>query len=317
MSDTQDIATPIIEFAKKWTPPTIGPFKDPEGIAPDVIAIVGRDKEGATSTSVLNFSRDAYRKRPLRRKGTIATTTLDSFIALTNRQSGESSVIFADNGDRPSLTSVLNFHAPDVAGLPEFCDDRVSYAFPLSTEWTAWKGQDGKQMEQKQFAEWVEDRLFDIAEPGSAGEISQAFAAAAGVALAGPQAMLGLSKGLAVRVEERVAKSVNLQSGEGILEFSVEHQDAATGAPLKVPAAFHIRVPILRGGPTYSIPVRLRYRVGGGKVSWFFQMHRPELFMLDAVDASVKRVALDSDMTKPEMSGCGLPLFMGTPPTIA
>jgi len=117
-----------------------------------------------------------------------------------------------------------------------------------------------------------------------------------------------------VRVEERVAKSVNLQSGEGVLEFSVEHQDAATGAPLKVPAAFHIRIPILRGGPTYSIPVRLRYRVGGGKVSWFFQMHRPELFLLDAVDASIERVKLDADAAKPEESGCGLPVYMGNPP---
>ena len=308
-------ASAIIEFAKDFTQPHIETFKDPEGITPDVVAIIGRDQDGATSTAVLGFARDAYRKRPLRRKGTIATTTLDSFIALTNRQSGEQSVIFADNGERPSLTAVINFHAPEADGLPEFCDDRVSYAFPLSTEWTAWKGKDGKQMGQQEFAEWVEDRLFDIGEPGSAGEISQAFAAAASVTLAGPQTMLGLSKGLAIRVEERVAKSVNLQSGEGMLEFSVEHQDAATGAPLKVPAAFHIRIPILRGGPTYSIPVRLRYRVGGGKVSWFFQMHRPELFMLDAVDASIARVALDSDMTKPPADiGCGLPVYMGTPP---
>lgn len=306
----------IFEFAKARTEPRIEFFEDPLGIAPEVAAVVGHDGAGATTVRVIDFGREAWMERPRRRKGTISVTTLESFIALVNRQSGEQSVVFADDGPQPSLTAVLNFHEPEADGKPAFLDDRIVYRFPLSDEWKAWMGQNGKTLGQTEFAEWLENRLFDIGDPGSAGAISQAFASESGVRLAGRQTLLGLSKGLSVRVEHRVAKTVNLQSGEGRIEYSEEHRDE-DGGPLIVPAAFHILIPVFRGGARYSIPVRLRYRTGGGKISWFFEVHRSELFLLDAVTDALKIVRAPEDAVDASgvpTPGCGLPIFMGAAP---
>jgi uncharacterized protein YfdQ (DUF2303 family) len=314
--DENNNAAAIIEFAEDRTKPILQTFRDPANIAPDVVAIIGRDSGGATELLAVDFDRDSWRDRPRRRKGSIRTTTLESFIALTNRQSGEGSVIFADDSSQPKLVAVLNFHGHGADGDPEFCDDRIEYAFPLSDEWKAWMVANGKPMEQAFFAEWIENRLFDIGEPGAAGAVSQKFANAAGVELAGPQALRGLSKGLAIRVEHRVAKTVNLQSGEGRIEYSEEHRDEG-GGPLRVPAAFHIMIPVFRGGPMYSIPVRLRYRTGGGKIQWFFEIHRADLFLLDALNDAlvvVKRDEEAKDDAGNPTPGCGLSVFMGAPP---
>jgi uncharacterized protein YfdQ (DUF2303 family) len=312
-------AAAIIDFARRRTEPLTLTFKDPEGIAPDTVMIVGHDKDGGSSFHTVNFGRDAYRAKPIRRKGTITTTTLESFVALVNRQSGDESVIFADDGEKPSLAAVINFHEEGGDGAPAWCDDRVVYPFPLSDEWKAWTEQNRKPMDQASFAEWIENRLFDIAEPGSAGAIAQRFAEAAGVKLSGPQALRGLSKGLSIRVEHKVSRIVNLQSGEGRMEFSEEHK-GDDGQPLTIPCAFHILIPVFRSGARYSIPVRLRYRTGGGKVSWFFELHEPHTFREDAVNDALAIVRREpthkaKDGEPYEPPGCGLPVFMGAPPS--
>lgn len=311
--NTPEAVTAIIDFAKARTEPQIQRFEDPEKVAPDVVAVIGHDAHGATKIDPINFNRDTYRERPIRRKGTITTTTLDSFVALVNRQSGEDSVIFADDSARPSMTAVLNFHEAGDGGEPAWGDDRITYAFPLSEEWIAWTSKNKVKFEVAEFAEFIENRLFDIGEQGSAGSITQRFAAASGVSLAGPQAIRNLSKGLSVRVEHKVARVVNLQSGEGRMEFSEEHK-GDDGTPMSVPAAFHIMIPVFKSGALYSIPVRLRYRTGGGKVIFFFEIHRAELFLLDAVNEALAIVRRAEDATKgtAQQPGCGLPVFMGS-----
>ncbi len=307
---------PLLEFAKERTAPRIEVFKDPLEIAPDAHAVIGHGASGETTVTFIDLKRDQWRDRPRRRTGKIKVTTLESFIALVNRQSGEQSVIFADDGPAPELTAVLNFHEPGEDGQPEFCDDRIVYQFPLSDEWKAWIGRNGQRFEQTEFAEWIENHLFEIGDPGSAGDISTAFASESGVQLAGRQKLLGLSKGLSVRVEHRVAKSVNLQSGEGRIEYSEEHKDDS-GGPLIVPAAFHLLIPVFRGGARYSIPVRLRYRTGNGKVSWFFEVHRADLFLQDAVNDALKEVREQEDAKDPTGNptpGCGLSVYMGAAP---
>ncbi len=103
------------------------------------------------------------------------------------------------------------------------------------------------------------------------------------------------------------------------MEFSEEHK-GDDGQPLTIPCAFHILIPVFRGGPRYSMPVRLRYRTGGGKVSWFFELHEPHLFRLDAVTDALTIVRREpthkaKDGQPYEPPGCGLPVFMGAPPS--
>lgn len=305
-------AEAIIAFAKARCEPQVLKLEDPCGdIGEHMPVLLGSDGRASSLKGLI----DEWRARPVRRKGCATATTLASFVELVNRDRGDNSVIFADDGADPSLTAVLNYHG--AGGADEeasFLDDRVRYAFPLSEEWKAWTAKDGEPMGQGAFAEFLEDNLLDIGEPGSAGAITEAFCRSLGVTLAGPQKLLGLSRGLSIRVEQKVAQIVNLQTGEGRLTFEETHREEFGGA-LTVPAAFHIRIPVFRGGAIYSIPVRLRYRASAGKITWFYEIHRAELFLQDAVNDALVVVRRAEEHEVPgEAPGCGLPVYLGSPP---
>lgn len=302
-------AQAIIAFAEKRTEPHIVMVDiDDSEVAPFHVLIDGQGEAVSLKALV-----DEQRMRPCRRKGTVHVTTVESFVELVRRDANEDSIIFADDGMKPALVAVLNFHGPGSGDEPhvEFCDDRVSYSFPLSEEWTAWTGANGERakMDQARFAEFIEDRLFDIGDVDQAGPTAAAWAAKMGVKLAGPQALMAVSRGLTIRVEETFKNIVKRETGETDFVFATAHKDDA-GEAVRVPTAFHILIPILRGGSAYSIPVRLRYRVGGGKVAWFFELHRPEVFLRDAVGDAIQVVRAAR-----EDGGCGLPVIMGTPPS--
>lgn len=253
------------------------------------------------------------RQRPRRRTGTVKTTSVGSFVELVNRDKLPESVIFADDGAAPKLVAVLNYHeGTNDGGDPAHCDDRITYSFPLSEEWQTWTRSSKLVMSQQDFAEFIETNGFDIGVPDDAGGITAAWAQRGGVRLAGPSEMMGVSKGLSVRVEESVQAHTRLESGEIRMEWTTEHK-GHDGAAIKVPAAFHILIPILHGGPLYSVPARLRYRAASGKVTWFYELHKPEAFLRDAVGDVVARLRRPVD--EPE-GGCGLLVVMGYPPDV-
>lgn len=253
-----------------------------------------------------------YRQKPLRRKGTHIVTDLASLIEVTNRFKDGDSVLFA-NEDRiaPSMTAVLNWHRQGAAGDPAFGDHRVHYAFPVSDEWKAWTeaciDEDGekKWLSQREFAEFIEDHIINVIPPpaeNEQGPQTKVLLERTGLKLAGPEKLMDLSKGLAVNEGKRVEAQHNLQSGAATLRFQTEHTDAA-GAPLVVPGAFVIQIPVFLKGAVYPMPVRLRYRVANGGVVWSF-----ELYLADHVFDDAFKGACDQAKENTK-----LPLFFGKP----
>jgi uncharacterized protein YfdQ (DUF2303 family) len=247
---------------------------------------------------------EEYRDRPARKSGIAKVFTLDSFIALTNRHKTVESVIFADtNWRQPSLTTVVDYHTKDPAGPPDNGKHRVHYEFPLSDEWDAWIKLDGQQMDQKAFAEWIEEHLPELAAPTAdeVDELEKTF----NMTVASPNKMVMLSRGLQVNVESRVKNSTTLQSGEGELLFEEEHRDAA-GNKLSVPGLFILAIPPFFMGEPVRMPVRLRYRVNSGQVKWMFKIFRPDVYITTQIEADLARAAEATDLPhfrgKPEMS---------------
>ncbi|MBB3996909.1 DUF2303 family protein [Aureimonas pseudogalii] len=251
---------------------------------------------------------DEWRTHPPFRIGQARALTLESFIALVNRQKEADSAIFCDSDWRkPAMTAVIDYHASD--------DDRdateigagkhrVHYAFPLSEEWKGWIKGDGVPMSQQDFAEMIEDRIGDLVAP------EDAWAARAErdfqTRIANPAQMLTLSRGLEVNVEARVKESKVLQSGEGSLVFEETHKDSS-GAAIKVPGLFMLRIaPFFMGDPV-EIPVRLRYRVRAGAIIWIYQIYRPDQSITEAVRAAMQDVRAKTE----------LPVFEGAPEMLA
>jgi len=253
---------------------------------------------------------DQYRRRPERRSGTAILTTIESFIAHTNRFKDADSALFGDsNPEKPSLLAVLDYHCQTAAGDPRFGVHRGHFSFPVSDEWKAWTKADGTKMEQAEFAEFIEDRLGDlIAAPDFTKAETEAdrklkeFADLVGGNFASPSKMVELSRGMAIHTDERVKQIVNLSTGEIQVQYEAAHNDAA-GAPLKVPNLFMLAIPVFEGGDLYRIPVRLRYRSSGGRVSWFFELYRADKVFKHAIEEAFTKAATET----------GLPLFSGSP----
>lgn len=249
-----------------------------------------------------------YAPAPDRKRGTATTTRLDSFITLTNRGKDGSSVLFA-RAEPPALLAVLNYNVAS-AGPPRFGDHRVLYEFPVSVAWAKWTAGDSKPMSQQQFAEFLEDRIVDVVEPpnlsarqkGDEIDAHLELQTKLGGKFAGPSTLLALSRGMSVNVNMRVSEAVVLESGETQVNFAEQHADKR-GAPLKVPTLFAIVVPIFDRGKGYRIAVRLRYRVSGGAVSWFYTLYEPTVSFDHAFDEACDKAKAETN----------LPLYHGKP----
>lgn len=267
---------------------------------------------------------DKHRSRPERRSGTAKLLDLDSFIAHTNRFKSAHSVLFAVNDMmNPSITCVLDYHEGGPAGQPQFGSHRGVYEFPLSKQWKLWISKQGPNPENimngEQFAAFLEDNIVDVleapdltnsigaektdAEREADKKLADLMALASGQ-IAGPNKLMELSRNLAVNVESKVRQAQSLSSGEIHLQYEEVH-DARDweGKPIKVPNFFLIGIPIFDGGPLYRLAVRLRYRPVGGKVLWFYQLHRPDLAFEHAFKEAVERARAETE----------LPLMLGTP----
>ena len=247
---------------------------------------------------------DQYRTAPERRTGTAIMSTIGSFIEHVNRFRDDDSALFGDRDPiRPSLLAVLDYHCKTAKGSPRFGLHRTSFSFPLSDEWKSWADVDGKKMSQSDFAEFIEDRISDIAPPPDfTGEITESdtklkeFITLLGGNVASPSKMVELSRGLSVHVGERVKQAVNLSSGEGQIQYESEHKDSE-GAALKVPNLFLVAIPVFEGGDLYRIPVRLRYRAAAGQISWFFEMYRADKVFKHAFDEACDLAAKETSLT--------------------
>lgn len=254
---------------------------------------------------------DEYLTAPERRKGTAIFTDLESFIAHTNRFKDDDSVIFAnDSKTQPSLTSVLDYHRRTSDGAPRFGQHRGHYAFPLSDEWKAWTSQNAREMTQKEFARFMEDRLVDVAdvttlEPGSD--------------FATPSQLLELARGLAAKVTSHVRGSHDLGNGATEVMFTSEVTDP-NGKGLPVPGAFVVAIPVFRRGDLYPVPVRLRYRVTDS-VTWWYELARTDAVFEHAFGEALAlvrygRPAAPDALSVPGKSGVdatSLPVLRGTP----
>jgi uncharacterized protein YfdQ (DUF2303 family) len=247
---------------------------------------------------------EKWRLHPERRTGAAETETLASFIALVNRhKTADKSVVFAKaSWPRPSLLAVLNYH-PDKPDAPaNWLDHLVGYEFPTSPEFTEWLDHNGADncMDQGRFAHFVEDRIADISE--ATEDEKRRLEPLFRTKFALPFEMIELSRGLEVHENARVKNAQTLQSGERELVFETEHV-SASGDKLTVPGLFMVAVRAFIGGEIVRVPARLRYRISGGALIWFYDLYRWEDILRDRV---VGDLAIVAEQT-------GLPTFEGRP----
>jgi uncharacterized protein YfdQ (DUF2303 family) len=247
---------------------------------------------------------DSFRVLPDRRRGTANVRDVDSLVELTNRfKSAASAVFAAPDRSAPKVVTVFDYHPTgDDAKNADWLAHRASYAPPLSEEWKAWTERNDKPMSQAEFASFVQDRVGDLIVPKLDDPKLKTFADLVEGVWASPSDMVQLSRKLQVNVESVVRNAQTLNSGELSIIYEEVHTDGA-GQPLKVPTLFTIAIPVFYAGELYRIAARLRYRVNTGKITWSYQLVRPDLVFDDAFNEIVAKVRAETS----------LPVFLGTP----
>ncbi len=271
------------------------------GVPEKVPAIFDRSAQKANSVRPLI---EEFRSRPDRRTGIARMQTLGGFYDLVNRHKDDDSAIFVDlNWRKPKFLAVVDYHrqlGEADEHEPRNLRHRIEYEFPLSDDWQAWIGANGKMMEQGDFAAFIEDHIAEISSPTDSEK--NLYATQFQTQIADPYEIVTLSRGLSVSVDAKVAKAVTLQSGEGEIAFSEVHRDGG-GQKLSVPGLFILSVPVFFRGANVRFVVRLRYRVLDGAVKWAFQIWRPDEFVTAAVEKDRDAVAVET----------GLPTYAGAP----
>ncbi|WGD31242.1 DUF2303 family protein [Ancylobacter sp. WKF20] len=242
---------------------------------------------------------ERYRQAPKAIRGTAKVETLESVTELVNRHKTANSAIFAATGwPNPKLTAVIDYHAVDHA--PDFQKHRVEYGFPLTEEFKAWVGGNGKSMEQQAFAEFLEEHAAELAAPFDSERTEYEPLFKERFAL--PNELIELSHSLEVFVGAKMKSAVRLQSGERQMVFETEHMNGK-GEPIDIPGIFMIQLPPFVDGDVVRIPARIRYRAGQGAVTWFYQLYRWEYWL---------RTRVQNDLLEAG-KGTGLPTFEGAP----
>lgn len=199
---------------------------------------------------------------PNRKSGTILLKSLDSLIAYCGDQAASATAYIYADPDTNSITAVFN----DQRASAGWRDHRAVFKAERTPEFHRWMDNNGPQRAKAQgdFAEFIEDNLADIQDPYA----QQLLTVATTI-----QATTG--------IEFKSAK--RLQDGQTQLTYS-ETIDARAGSDggMVIPKEFTLGLRLFKQGEGYRLKARLKYRLAGGGVKFWYELDRPERAIEDA-----------------------------------
>ena len=312
MEKEQSMPNAVAELAKKAVGTEVETIKRVrEGDVPFVVIDKGREVRSAAD---LVTAFEATQPLPYRRRGVYKAASILSLLSWMSKNVGDDAPVFGEGAEnlaadwkapKLALIGIGNYSDKD---KPAWHDFAVRYDFPVTLAWRKWVESNGETMTQGDFAEFVEEHLYEFSEPLAREDIGEAatrmIEALGGKKLVGsPQKMYELARGVAITVKEKVEVTLDRSTGEASLQFSEEHSGAG-GRPVGIPKFFWIRVPIFFGEEPSLGGVLLRYRnAGGGQVVWSYELFAPDLVVKAAFEKA-------GEVVKTGRPG---QLFRGTP----
>lgn len=213
---------------------------------------------------------------PIRKRAKVVVTDSASFIAYANKHANANmSVIYADvdsEASRLGLVCVLNDDGISGAG---WRDHTVTFAPKLSVEWTRWIGKNKVPMSQADFATWLEENMGDVVDVEGFPSGSQ---------------MLQLALEFERTADKALKSKVNLQSGGMRLTY-VDDDNKETSTSMEVFSRFMLGLPVFDGAVARDrVQARLKYREASGKVSFWYELIRPDLVFKAAVESDLEQI---------------------------
>ncbi|MFZ6755785.1 DUF2303 family protein [Undibacterium sp. Ji50W] len=212
---------------------------------------------------------------PNRKKGTTVLNDTASFLQFVRDQASEATgYIFADV-DARRLTAVFN-HQKDVVG--GWQDHRATYNAELSREAKIWLDRNKKEMEQEEFADFLEDNIADIFEPSG-------------------DALLAVALTLQAKKEVAFSKALRLDNGQVQFLYNETINASAGAGTIEIPVGFTIGIRMFKNGEGFKVRARLKYRLGHSKVKFWYELDRVENVIESGFEDYVQKVRDDSGYT--------------------
>lgn len=226
---------------------------------------------------------------PTRKRADVSVTATDSFIGYAKKHGSlDECVIYAQIDAEKSvciLRALMNDHGADYA---KWRDHRCTFQPALAVEWKRWASKDKVQMSQVDFATWLEDNQGDVRSVNESPSGAD---------------MLALAQAFEVNADKRMKSHINLQSGGVRFEF-VEDETKDTRTSMEVFRRFTLVVRVFDGiSDAYPVEARLKYRDNQGKVTFWYELIRPDLAFKTAVQSALDKIKVET----------GFMLLHGTP----
>ena len=211
---------------------------------------------------------------PSRRTGTAILGDLDSLIKYAVDQGAETTGYVYANIEQRSITYVFN----DIKNhkLNGWRDHRAVYKAELSREFTRWIGNNQKQMEQEDFAIFIEDNISDI----PLGE-----------------ELLKVALSLQAKTEVNFSSCKRLDNGQVQFQYTENLEARAGGGAIEIPREFYLGIRIFKNGDGYELKARLKYRLNSGKLKFWYELDRPENAVEDAFNMYINKLRAESGYT--------------------
>lgn len=187
--------------------------------------------------------------------------TAEAFIAYFQRFANGGSLAFVDIPNA-QFTGIIDYHWPANEHVPEIspelCAHRVVFTAPETPEWQAWRKNNAQDMLQEDFAIFIEDMAPDLVEPDAA-------------------TMLEVASTLQATTKVAFRRAIRLDNGQTQLQY-VQQIDGSAGEEgrLTIPTLIKIGVQFFRGGASYELEARFRYRMRDGNIRLRYELVRPE-----------------------------------------
>lgn len=190
---------------------------------------------------------EQYAANPRLASGRFVFTRVDSFLEYIGEIGSLARRIFAT--EQGAMTCYFDAH-----GAKPGWHQHVAEFVPTETpSWKAWVAASGRWFTQAEFAEFIEDRITEIASPDGA-------------------VLHTIATTLKVKTNIDFQSGISIHSGQVQLVYQ-EQLEAGAGAKgdITIPETLTLVLTPYEGGEAYAAEARFRFRASGGKAT--FQYH--------------------------------------------
>lgn len=202
---------------------------------------------------------------PKRARASVLFTETGSLIEYLAAFADEGTRVFCDR-TAGAFLAVLDYHKTEDGGQ-RWGEHRARLQLQKTVEWKTFLEKNKQVMTQAAFAEFLEDQTPWIVQPSGAELLEIA---------------LNLEQSSKVQFKSQV------RLADGRRSFT--YQDNDTTNNVKVPEIFELSIAPFDGMDAVSVRARLRFRVDGGALKFFYVLINPEMVERRAVESAVEQI---------------------------